>query len=206
VKYDVVSTIGPSYATQRQESAQFLLSLVNAMPQQMSMAADLIVRNADFKDNEELENRLRKLLPPGTVKPKPGENLAPPPPNPAQIMAQTKLAVEQFKQQLMQMKVQQENIKLQHEKVKLQLELVKAQSELVNSGNANDNSAEKVKLMMELRERERHLDLEIRKLDLEEAKFSHQMSMDGMKHGLEYDKLDNQHEIASMANANRGQM
>ncbi len=174
-KYDVVVTTGPSYATQRQESAQQLLQLVQSMPQQMGLAADLIIENMDFKGADELAGRLRKGLPPGMVKVRPGEAPPmPPPPNP-------KVLIEQSKLQLQQMKVQQETVKLEHEKVKMQLEIMKLQAAGGKADSDNTN---------EVQEKAMKLQLEIEKHNLEKSKFAHQQALDGAKIGVEHRKLD----------------
>jgi hypothetical protein len=115
-KYNVVVTVGPSYATQRQESAQHLMQLVQAMPNQMGIAADLIVENMDFKQADELAARLRKALPPNIVKQRPGEEPPKPPQPPPQVL-------------LAQAKVETEKIKAEMAKAKLELEKVKVAKE-----------------------------------------------------------------------------
>ena len=162
-KYDVVVSIGPSYATQRQESSQHLMQLVQSAPQQMGVALDLIVQNMDFKDADELSSRLRKpLIAAGITKPRPGET----PPMPQQPPPQVLLA--QAKLQLQQMKIQQENIKLEHEKIKMQLELAKLQAQV--QGNPVD--------VNDLQEKAIRLQLESERLSLEKEKFAHQRDAD----------------------------
>ena len=115
-KYDVIVTTGPSYTTQRQESAEALLRLTSTMPQQMASAADLIVRNLDFKDADEMADRLRKMLPPHLVKPREGEEPPKPQPPPPQVqIAQAKLQGEQMKGEMAKIKLQMEQVKLQRE-------------------------------------------------------------------------------------------
>lgn len=180
-KYDIQVSTGPSYATRRQESAQHLLQLTQSMPQQMASAADLIVRNLDFKDAEELEARLRKpLVAQGIVRPRPGESVPQPPPPPPEVqLAQIKLQSEQGKQQLLQIKARQETVKLEIEKVRLQLELVKFQAEQGDSGTDR----------LSLIERAKALRIEDEKLELEKAKFLHQRSKDIHDGQIEEGKL-----------------
>ena len=144
-KYDVVVTTGPSYATQRQEAAQHLLQLVQSMPAQMGLAADIIVENMDFKGAEELAGRLRKALPPGMAKLRDGEQPPPPaPPNPEVLLAQAKLESEKIKVAISQARLQAEQIKLQQpppevtgpsqvdiqmEQMKLEMEQLRNQTE-----------------------------------------------------------------------------
>ncbi len=112
-QYDVAVTVGPSYATQRQEAAESMLRLVQAMPQRMQVAADLIVGNMMFKDSEKLEKRLRKTAGPGVVDPKPGEPPSPPLPPPPQVTLQLEKAkTEQLKQQVALLKIKEEMLKI----------------------------------------------------------------------------------------------
>ena len=114
--YDVVVTTGPSYATQRQESAQHLMQLIQSNPQQMSLAMDLVVENMDFKDADVLAARLRKTLPPNMAKPRQGEQPTPPPPPPPQVLlAQAKVESEKIKAETMKAKLQLEQMKMQKE-------------------------------------------------------------------------------------------
>lgn len=177
-KYDVVVTVGPSYATQRQESATQLLQLVQAMPQQMGLAADLIVQNLDFKESDELANRIRKTLPPNIVPPKPGEPPRPPqPPSPAVIAAQSKAQSEQAKVQMSQFKLEQEKLKLQHEQLKLQAEIEKLKIELGMNSN-NQATAHTINRL----DKENRLQLDRDRLDFERDKFAHQQEKDFAEH------------------------
>ena len=79
-KYDVRTTIGSSYATQRQEAAESLIELVRAIPNAGMAAADLIVKNLDMPGSAELEKRLRKMVPLNIRELDEGEQPPPPPP------------------------------------------------------------------------------------------------------------------------------
>jgi len=61
-KYDVVTDSGPSFLTKRMETADQLIQLVQAMPQMQQLIPDLIARNLDINDNEEIVARLRKQM------------------------------------------------------------------------------------------------------------------------------------------------
>lgn len=112
-RYSVRVTVGPSYATQRAESAETMLRLVNTLPRQMGMAADIIVENLDIKDSDVLAERLRKMLPPGMAKPKPGQEPSPPPPpSPQMQLVAGKMKTEQAKQQKEMLKTKVEMVRL----------------------------------------------------------------------------------------------
>lgn len=66
-KYSVSVTTGPSYTTRRVEAREEMMSMVNAMPQTMGVAADKIVEAQDWPGAEEIARRLRTQLPPGMV-------------------------------------------------------------------------------------------------------------------------------------------
>jgi hypothetical protein len=61
-KFDVAVTVGPSYTTQRQESAETLIALSGSSAIVAEAASDLIAKNLDVPGAEELEKRLRGIL------------------------------------------------------------------------------------------------------------------------------------------------
>lgn len=62
--YDVVCEAGPSFATKRQQAAESLSALVQAHPEIMQWAGDLILKAFDFPYAQEMAERAKKLLPP----------------------------------------------------------------------------------------------------------------------------------------------
>lgn len=61
-KYDVRAKVGPSYTTQRQETQDFLIGVMDALPPQAGVAlAPLIFKNSDFKDADEVVERLEEI-------------------------------------------------------------------------------------------------------------------------------------------------
>jgi hypothetical protein len=94
--YDVAVTTGPSYSTKRTEAADSLLQLVKAVPEAGKVAMDIIVKALDFPGSDDLAERFRKMLPPGMVELKDGEEEpAPPPPSPEEIEAKAKIETDQ---------------------------------------------------------------------------------------------------------------
>lgn len=115
-RYAVRVTVGPSYATQRQESSEYMLRLVSALPKQMGLGADLIVGNSGVVGAEVLAERIKKTLPPGMAKPTPGEDPMPPQPTPPQVMLQMEKAkLEQQKVALQAAKVEVEKLRVAKE-------------------------------------------------------------------------------------------
>ena len=66
-KYDVRIAVGPSYKTKRIEAANTLVELARVFPQLLQIGGDLVAKNLDIPGAEELEERLKKLLPPGMI-------------------------------------------------------------------------------------------------------------------------------------------
>lgn len=91
---------GPGYSTQRMEAVETMLELMRVTPRVGEIAADILARNMDWPGADELTERLRKVLPPGMLQPREGEEPPPPPePTPAEqaelLMAQAKMAEAQ---------------------------------------------------------------------------------------------------------------
>jgi len=125
-KYDVIVTTGPSSATQRQESSEAMQRIVQAYPQIMGIAGDLVVGNMDFKDADKLAARLEKQLPIHLREKKEGEPPPQPlPPSPQVQMLIEKTKTEHIKQQKEQIKTQVEMIKLYKETKETEVELRK---------------------------------------------------------------------------------
>jgi len=80
-RYDVRVTIGPSYATRRQEAFDALMMIIAQNQQIAPLISDLAFRSADFPGSEELADRLKRTVPPEVL----GEA---PPPNVQAMQAQ----------------------------------------------------------------------------------------------------------------------
>lgn len=63
-KYEVQADVGPAYATRRQQSFDAFMQILATAPQIMSLAGDLLMKNADFPQAEELAERLARMVPP----------------------------------------------------------------------------------------------------------------------------------------------
>ena len=130
-KYDVVVTTGPAFATQRQESAQVLERLVQAYPQIMTIAGDLVYKFQDFLGAEEIAERIERTMPPHLVPPKEGAPPRPPAPPPPQM--QIKMA-----------EVEVKKMHLEVERQKLQVQKLKALKE------AQETTGEVRKVLLDL--------------------------------------------------------
>lgn len=72
-RYDVSVDIGPSYSTQRKEAVDSMLDVLKAFPQAAQVMGDLLAKNFDWPDADEISKRLKLLLPVEIIK---GENPA----------------------------------------------------------------------------------------------------------------------------------
>lgn len=62
-KYDVTVNVGPSFANRRKEALESMSRLVEAYPELLKVAGDLLVRNMEFPGAAKLADRLMKTLP-----------------------------------------------------------------------------------------------------------------------------------------------
>jgi len=66
-KYDVVVSVGPAFASRRQEAFAVLSDMAARNPALMQVAGDLIMKAADFPMADDLADRIRKTIPPQLV-------------------------------------------------------------------------------------------------------------------------------------------
>ncbi|MEM1048182.1 MAG: portal protein [Pseudomonadota bacterium] len=88
--YDVVTTLGPSYATKRAEARDSMIEFGRTMPQQAQVFADLIAKAQDWPGADEIAKRLRRMIPPQILD-EPGP---PPEPDPDTRDAQAKAQID----------------------------------------------------------------------------------------------------------------
>jgi hypothetical protein len=121
-KYDVTVTVGPSFATQRQEASETYMQLMQSFPQAMGVAGDLIFKSMDLPYAEQIAERLQTLLPPPIQK-----QIAegkPLPPEAQAAMAQAAQAMEQVQLQAQAMQEASQEIE------KGQSDIVKGKAEI----------------------------------------------------------------------------
>ncbi len=63
-KYDVIATSGASFATKREEGAEFLTALAQSNPDLMPVIGDLLFKSLDVPYADEVAERLKKIQPP----------------------------------------------------------------------------------------------------------------------------------------------
>jgi Phage P22-like portal protein len=112
--YDVTVTIGPSYQTARQETLATLIDAAETIPSVAELCPDLLAKNIDSPDSDEMARRLRiPLIQKGIVQPTDLEKQQMPPPQPPDpklaaetSFAQARATKEQANAQVAQSKAQ----------------------------------------------------------------------------------------------------
>lgn len=140
-KYTVTVSSGPTYATKRQESADMLMQLVQAVPDVMKVAGDLVIKAQDLPDAEVLSERFKMLLPPQIQQ---AEQARAAKQNPqiamlTQTVQQLQGQLQQVQQQAQQAvgQLQQENAQLKADK-SAQREANQAKADAAQQGAAVD--------------------------------------------------------------------
>jgi hypothetical protein len=72
-RYDVAISTGPSSASKKMEANKLLMTVVNANPEIMKIAGDLIIGSFDMAGADVLAKRLKAQLPPGTTEDQTGQ-------------------------------------------------------------------------------------------------------------------------------------
>lgn len=128
-EYQVVIEAGKAFATRRREAVEGMIEWSKAFPQQSPMVADLVAENMDIPGGTQIAERVRRSLPPQIVN-------DPDSPEGQQAQAQAQQqqqAQQQLAQQMMQSKVAVEQGKNQAQMAKAQADVVKAGAEVTKA-------------------------------------------------------------------------
>ena len=173
--YDVAVSAGASYTTKRAEAAEAMVQLTQANPQLFQLVGDLMIRNMDWPQSEEIADRLKLMLPPQLQQAEDDEQ--------PQIPPQVQQAIQQAQQHIQQQdqviqEMQQALQDKQSEQQKMQVDAQVAQMNAQNESlklqidqfNAKTN---RIKVMQEAQPQDDGLDaaklqIEQMKLELEE--------------------------------------
>jgi len=114
-KYDVAVTVGPSYATQRQESAEAMLEMAGMDQRVLPLIGDLLAKNFDWTESDEVAKRLKTLLP--------AEIIGQENPQVAAIIQQSQQQVQQAQQYIGQLEqaLKEMNVQLQNKQGEIQV-------------------------------------------------------------------------------------
>jgi hypothetical protein len=94
-KYDVTITVGPSFATKRQEGADFLTQIAQSSPDLMPVIGDLLFKALDMPYSEEVSERLKKMLPPQLQDQTDGES-----PEVQQVKQRAQQVIQQYEERI----------------------------------------------------------------------------------------------------------
>jgi hypothetical protein len=147
-KYDVRLKIGPSFKTQREQTAAQLAELAQNFPQLMQVAGDVVFDNLNFAGSEKIAERLRRSMPPALTQDgqqKPQELLAAQNQQQAQQIEQMTQILQQQADEIRGKKIEAES-EAEIERMKIessdrqaalraQVDLVKLEAQLSSSEN-----------------------------------------------------------------------
>lgn len=112
-QYDVVVEVGPSYKTKRQEATEQMTQVMQANPELIKVAGDILVKNMDWPGSQALAERLKKTLPPQLQDPEDGKQ--PIPPQIQQQMQQSMQMIQQLTETVHQLQDEKEQKKMELE-------------------------------------------------------------------------------------------
>ena len=116
-KYAVAVSSGPTYATRKQEGADLLMQMVQAVPDVMKVAGDLVMKAQEVPDAEILAERFKLLLPPQIQQAEAAKE-AGQDPKLAQMNAQLQQVTQQAQQAIQQLNGQLQQVTQELEQVK----------------------------------------------------------------------------------------
>jgi hypothetical protein len=99
-RYDVTVSVGPSFASQRQEAVDAMVQVLTRSPELMPVIGDLVFKNMDWPGAKAIAKRLKRAVPPHLADPEEGEEEVP-------AAARQKIAELEQQQQEMQQALQQ---------------------------------------------------------------------------------------------------
>jgi hypothetical protein len=170
--YDVISTVGPSFSTKRQEGVQAMTEILRMNPALFNLVGDIFIKSQDWPGADEMSKRIKLLLPPQVQQGDEDEDSAAPqiPPQVqqqlqmmqqqlqegAQIVQQLHAENEQLKQQSalkaqeLQVKSQESVAKVEAEKIKGATSIHVAEIEAMNDEQVATLRAENMQLKAQL--------------------------------------------------------
>lgn len=117
-KYDVVVEVGPGYSTKRKELVDTILALTGQNPALFGVIGDILVKNLDIPDSEELVRRLQATMDPALL----GDN-----PQAAKLLALAE-QLQAKDQELLSLQIQLDE-KLKNQQFENELKLKELESE-----------------------------------------------------------------------------
>lgn len=147
-QYNVKVTTGASYATLRQEAAEFFQQVIQSQPDLMGVAGDLLFKYMDFPGAQALAERLKKTIPPNLLEETQQD------PQVAALAQEN----EQLKQALQAMQAE-----LQSKQADLQVKVMAEQNDVQESRAKNEIEVAK----MQLEQQKMAIEYELKKAELQ---------------------------------------
>lgn len=185
--YDVVTQVGPSYSTRREEARESMTAFVQAAPEAGQIILDLLAKAQDWPMADDIAKRIRATLPPGILaleeaekqgaSPEEAQAMArqamQPPPDPKVMEMQARLELEQQKMALdqqgkqadMQMKAMQMDQEARLAEQRLAAEIALKREEMMAK---IELEREKFALEADLKRQQAAVDIDLRRQDMEQ--------------------------------------
>jgi len=188
-EYDVAVDTGPSYTTMRDEFVDGATKLIQANPNMAPLLMDLIAKNLDWPEADEVSRRFKAMLPPEIKQLEDTHGMPP----------EAQMAISQMQQQMGQLQQQMQQgasefQKIAQENAMMKMELKNKQGELQIKANEVQVKASEVQLKaQELSQRSNdeqikaHTDVMVANIEAHSAErvASIEASMQAMSHKME---------------------
>lgn len=120
--YDVRVKAGPSYTSQRQETAEQLSNMLQAAPNLLPILGDVWVKSQDWPDADKIARRLKAMLPPEIkAQEQEGEEQQPLPPEVQQQMQQMQQQIEMLSGALEKAAAAAEDKEIEKDKIEAEM-------------------------------------------------------------------------------------
>ena len=157
-QYNVVVTTGASFATMREEAAEFFQQVIQSQPQLIEVAGDLMFKYMDFPGAQALSERMRKLVPPNLLE----DNDEDP-----AVMA-LKAENEQLKQAMQAMQAEAQGVQMQLENKQGELQIKAQDTAIKAEGDQSKNQLELMKLQLEQQKQQMEFEIKAAELQLKQ--------------------------------------
>lgn len=187
--YDVVTQVGPSYSTKREEAKEGMVEFVRAAPEAGGLILDLLAKAQDWPMSDDIAKRFRANLPPQILKMEELEKQGATPEQIAQFME------EQRQNQPPPPEVMEAQAKMEMEGQRLQMDQAKAQrdAQLAQLKLEMDQAAMEAKIALERENAERQAQIEIEKIREAARQAQAKLEAEIM---LEREKIASQQQVA----------
>lgn len=160
-KYSVRVTTGASFATMREEAANFFQQVIQSQPQLIEIAGDLLFKYMDFPGAQALSERMKRIIPPNILDDQENPQVAALAKENEQLKAEMAAMQRelQSKQADQQIKVMDSQLRAQTEQAKAELEAQKLH--LQQAEGLSENALKQQEMQIKQKE------LEIKQAELE---------------------------------------